>query len=105
MARAKMKDGAIVIPQSVRNAHGLVDGSEFEVIDGGEEIRLRLVGQHQAADPSRRKLTVQEFLDGIPEYDGPPVDLSTEAIREAIDRAAIEDWERLERQWNEDKDR
>lgn len=58
----------------------------------------------ERAEPTERKLTIEEFLASIPRYKGPPVEITSELIREAIDKAAVEDWERLERQWNEDKD-
>ncbi|WP_160009487.1 AbrB/MazE/SpoVT family DNA-binding domain-containing protein [Rhizobium sp. 18055] len=103
------KTGAIVLPKAVRDAHGFEPGVEFEVIDGGGVITLRPVetpahaGTLADADTPVKKLTAQEFLDSIPKYKGPPIELTSEAIREAIDQEAIEDWERLERQWNEDK--
>jgi len=103
MARAKMKDGAIVIPKSVRDAHGLQDGAEFEVIDGGRRIVLELMEPVLPAE-EQRKLTAEEFLAIVrkfPKYEGPPV--TDEMMHEAINQAAVADWERLERQWNEDK--
>lgn len=101
MVTAKMsKSGAVILPKAVREAHGLEAGAEFEVIDGAGDITLRPVATVSAV--SGKKLTVEEFLAMRVQYDGPSI---TDAmIHEAIDQAAIEDWERLERQWNGDKD-
>ncbi|MDE1158340.1 MAG: AbrB/MazE/SpoVT family DNA-binding domain-containing protein [Neorhizobium sp.] len=104
MARVIMsKDGAVVLPQSVRDAHGLTDGAEFEVIDGGREIRLEVVKEEEADD--RHKRSAEKFLSWLgtlPRYDGPSY---TDAdMHEAIDQAAIADWERLERQWSGETD-
>jgi AbrB family looped-hinge helix DNA binding protein len=101
MATAKMsKTGAVILPKAVRDAHGLEAGAEFEVIDGGSDIMLRPVGT--ISDAPEKKLTIEEFLAMRVQYDGPPI--TDEMIHEAIDQAAIEDWQRLERQWNGDKD-
>lgn len=106
MARARMsKDGTVTIPKSVRDAHGLTDGAEFEVIDGGRRIVFEPVPPVEPADKRKKKLTVAEFLaflQTFPKYEGPPV--TDEMMHESINQAAIEDWERLERQWNENKD-
>lgn len=104
MARARMsEDGAVVIPKAMRDAHGLRPGSEFEVIDGGGTITLRPLETDLPAPFGGQTLTMAGFLASIPKYDGPPVDLSPEGIRHAIDQAVIEDWQRLERQWDDDK--
>jgi AbrB family looped-hinge helix DNA binding protein len=104
MARATMsKDGSVVIPKSVRDAHGLKDGTVFEVIDGEKTIVLTPVVMDVPARLSPGTMTMAEFLASLPTYQGPPVDVSADAMRQAIDEAAIEDWQRLERQWHEDK--
>jgi bifunctional DNA-binding transcriptional regulator/antitoxin component of YhaV-PrlF toxin-antitoxin module len=101
MARVRMsKDGAVVLPQSLRDAHGLKDGTEFEVIDGGREIRLEVVKEEEAGSADR-KLRLEEFLAKRVSYVGPPV---TDAMmQEGIDKLTVEDWARLERQWHDDK--
>jgi bifunctional DNA-binding transcriptional regulator/antitoxin component of YhaV-PrlF toxin-antitoxin module len=93
----------VLLPQAVRDAHGWKPGAELEIIDGGRGVALEAVGTERK-DALPKLMTAREFLDSLPKYEGPPVDLSPEAIRQAIDELAIEDWERLERQWNEDKD-
>ena len=105
MAKTRMKHGAVVIPQSVRDAHGLEDGVELEVIDGEEAILLRPVAAADTSQTSGEPLTVEAFLTlvrSFPRYDGPPV--SDAMMREAVAQAAFDDWGRLERQRNEDKD-
>jgi AbrB family looped-hinge helix DNA binding protein len=100
MATAKMsKSGAVILPKAVRDAHGLEAGAEFEVIDGGGEITLRLV--EATSEMSRKRLTIEEFLAMRVQYDGPPI--TDEMIHKAIDQVVTEDWQRLERQWNGDK--
>ncbi|WJR66411.1 AbrB/MazE/SpoVT family DNA-binding domain-containing protein [Neorhizobium sp. CSC1952] len=81
MARAKMKDGAIVIPKSLRDAHGLEDGAEFEIVDQGKLIVLELVEPVEKKD-APKKLTLEEFIERIPRYEGPPI--TDEMISEAI---------------------
>lgn len=103
MARVRMKDGAVTIPQSVREAHGLEDGAEFEVIDGGLEIRLRMVEITITDKPAAKKLTAQEFLDSIPRYEGPRVDISRELIKESVISEAARRWDRVKRQRDEDE--
>lgn len=90
MARTRMSDkGEIVLPQSVRDAHGFAAGAEFEVIAGDREITLRLI--ETAPETLRKKLTVEEFVERIPRYDGPPI---TDAmIEEAVLREAKRRWD------------
>ncbi|MDM9629639.1 AbrB/MazE/SpoVT family DNA-binding domain-containing protein [Rhizobium sp. S152] len=100
MARVKMSDaGTVELPKAVRDAHGFKAGVEFEVTDDGQRIFLDVVPTLRPTD-EERKLTIDEFLAFVrsfPKYEGPPV--TDEMMHEAINQAAIEDWERLERQW------
>jgi AbrB family looped-hinge helix DNA binding protein len=102
------KTGAIVLPKAVRDAHGFEPGVEFEVIDGGGVITLRPVetpahaGTPADADTPVKKLTAQEFLDSIPKYKGPPI--TDEMINEAVSSEAVRRWDKVKRQWDEDKD-
>jgi bifunctional DNA-binding transcriptional regulator/antitoxin component of YhaV-PrlF toxin-antitoxin module len=98
------KDGSVVIPESIRDAHGLRQGAEFDVVDGSGRITLELVEPTTASGEDRR-LTVQESLDSLPRYSGPPVEWDHSSFSEAINRASEEDWKRLEQQWHDDKDR
>ncbi len=102
MATVKMSEsGSVELPQSVRDAHGFKPGVEFEIIDGGREITLRPVEDIASDGDLSTKLAFHEFLTKIPRYDGPPI--TDEMMHEAINQAAIEDWERLERQWGGEK--
>jgi bifunctional DNA-binding transcriptional regulator/antitoxin component of YhaV-PrlF toxin-antitoxin module len=106
MARVKMSDaGTVELPKAMRDAHGFKAGAEFEVIDDGQRIFLELVAPLHPTDEDH-KLSVDEFLAFVrsfPKYEGPPI--TDEMMHEAINQAAIEDWERLERQWaGEDED-
>ncbi|WFR97203.1 AbrB/MazE/SpoVT family DNA-binding domain-containing protein [Rhizobium tumorigenes] len=100
MATAIMsKTGAVILPKEVRDAHGLEPGAEFEIIDGGGEITLRLVDR--TPETSTHRVKVADFLAQRVHYNGPP--LTEDLSRQAIDKVAIDDWKRLERQWNGDK--
>jgi len=98
MARVKMSEaGTVELPKAVRDAHGFKEGVEFEVTDDGRRILLEVVPPVRPAD-GQRKLTAEEFLAFVstfPKYKGPPV--TDEMMHEAINQAAIEDWNRLER--------
>ncbi len=99
MARTWLKHGAVVIPAALRDAYGLKEGAELEVTDSGGEISLKPVLDSRRDAPSRRSLTSEEVLSivrSFPKYEGPVV--TDEMMHEAISRAAIEDWARLERQ-------
>jgi len=101
-AKAKISDtGEVMLPKALRDAYGLKPGAEIDIADDGNRIVLTPeVVEKPRAD--QRKLTLEEFLAMRVQYDGPPV--TDEMMHEAIEQAAIEDWNRLERQWNEDKD-
>jgi AbrB family looped-hinge helix DNA binding protein len=102
MTKVKMTErGTILLPKAVRDRRGFAVGTEFEIIDGGKDIVLKPVDT-MAERGSERKLTVDEFLAKRVPYDGPPV--TDEMMHEAINRAAVEDWARMERQWNDSKD-
>jgi len=81
MATAKMsKTGAVILPKAVRDAHDLEPGAEFEVIDGGSDITLRLV--EGLPEVPKKKLTVEEFLAMRIPYSGP--EITDEMINKAI---------------------
>lgn len=101
-AKAKISDtGEVMLPKALRDAYGLKPGAEIDIADDGRRILLTPEVVETSQD-GRKKLTLEEFLAMRVSYDGPPV--NDRMMREAIDRVAIEDWKRLERQWNEDKD-
>lgn len=101
MTKVKMTaKGMIVLPKEVMDRRGFAAGTEFEVVDGGRDIVLKPVEAHRAEDKTSQ-LTLEEFLALRIPYDGPPV--TDEMMRGAIDKAAIEDWARLERQWHDNK--
>jgi AbrB family looped-hinge helix DNA binding protein len=102
MTRVKMTErGTILLPKAVRDRRGFGVGTEFEVVDGGKDIVLKPVDT-MAKRGSEGKLTIDEFLAKRVPYDGPPV--TDEMMHEAINRAAAEDWARMERQWNGGED-
>jgi bifunctional DNA-binding transcriptional regulator/antitoxin component of YhaV-PrlF toxin-antitoxin module len=81
--------GAITLPQAVRDAHGFAEGAEFEVIDGDREIMLRVI--EAAPERPKKKLTLDEFVEMIPRYEGPPI---TDAmIEEAVLKEAKRRWD------------
>jgi AbrB family looped-hinge helix DNA binding protein len=66
--RAKISSkGQLVLPKAVREAHGLVPGSEVEVESVGETIVLK-----PRPSKARKKYTLDEVA-GFLKYNGPPV--------------------------------
>ncbi|WFU10978.1 AbrB/MazE/SpoVT family DNA-binding domain-containing protein [Rhizobium sp. CB3090] len=87
------------LPKSVRDAHGYEAGTEFEVIEHDNVITLEPVKQEPK--PAGKKLTIDEFLSVIPRYSGPPI--TDEMIDETILSEAKHRWDKVNRQWDEDK--
>ena len=76
--------GQVIIPKSVRDAHGWSEGTEFVVEDLGDSIVLR---------PARLfPATKLDDVFGMLKYDGPPK--SIEEMNSAIDVALTERWKR-----------
>ena len=90
MSRTRMSDkGEITLPQAVRDAHGFATGAEFEVVDGDREITLRVI--EPMPERPKKMLTVEEFIEMIPRYGGPPI---TDAmIEEAVLKEAKRRWD------------
>jgi len=75
--------GQLVLPKAVREAHGLVPGSEVDIENVGDSIVLKPVTRR-----NRKRLTVDEVA-GFLKYDGPPI-----SIRD-MDRAIEEEVRRM----------
>jgi AbrB family looped-hinge helix DNA binding protein len=77
-ARAKMSSkGQLVIPKSVRDAHGWHEGTEFEFVDAGNGVLLEPIRDY---DPRFPPITVEEFLARTLKTDQPfPTDAEIEA--------------------------
>ena len=75
--RAKMSSkGQVVIPKSVRDAHGWEDGMEFDIIDEGTSVTFQPVRRF---DPRFPPITVEEFLNSRIRIDRPfPTDKEIE---------------------------
>lgn len=59
-ARAKMSSkGQLVVPKSVRDAHGWGEGTEFEFIEKGKGVLVQPVEQH---DPRFPPTSMEELL-------------------------------------------
>ena len=90
--------GSVQIPKAIRDAQGLSAGTELEVIERDGEIVLRgrmAATLAKAEAEARRKalyppITVEEFLERLPKYDGPPVTL--EMMDEAVMNEARRRW-------------
>lgn len=83
--RAKVSSkGQLVLPKAVRDAHGLVAGSEVEVESVGDTIVLR---PRQKRARKGKVYTLDEVA-GMLKYDGPPV-----SIRD-MDRAIDDEFRR-----------
>jgi AbrB family looped-hinge helix DNA binding protein len=71
-ARAKISSkGQLVLPKAVRDAHGLVAGSEVDIESKGDRIVLR---PSSGKSSTRRVYTIDEVA-GMLKYDGPPVSI------------------------------
>jgi AbrB family looped-hinge helix DNA binding protein len=79
-ARAKMSSkGQIVVPKSLRDAHGWGAGTEFEFVESGKGVLVQPV---QEFDPRFPPITIEEFLASRIKIDRPfPTD---EEIEETL---------------------
>ena len=83
--RAKISSkGQLVLPKAVRDAHGLVPGSEVEV----ESVGATIVLTPRIRKPRAGRFYTVDEVAGILKYDGPPV-----SIRD-MDRAVEEEFRR-----------
>jgi AbrB family looped-hinge helix DNA binding protein len=83
--RAKISSkGQLVLPKAVRDAHGLIAGSEVDIESVGETIVLRPQPKRV-----RKKYTIDEVA-GFLKYDGPPVSLKD--MERAMDEEAKRMW-------------
>jgi AbrB family looped-hinge helix DNA binding protein len=83
--RAKISSkGQLVLPKAVRDAHGLVAGSEVDVESVGDTIVLK-----PRPRKARKTYTVDEVA-GFLKYNGPPVTLAD--MERAIDEEARRKW-------------
>lgn len=86
--RAKVSSkGQVVIPKAIRDRLGLAEGSEVEFAESDGKVTLAPV---RKVDPRFPPITMEEFLNRIPKYDGPPI--TDEMIRNAIDAEARRRW-------------
>lgn len=86
--RAKISSkGQLVLPKAVRDAHGLVPGSEVEVESVGDTIVLK----PRLRKPRTGRVYTLDEVAGMLKYSGPPV-----SIRD-MDRAIDEEFRR---QWH-----
>lgn len=84
-ARARISSkGQLVLPKAVRDAHGLVPGSEVDVESVGETIVLK-----PTLKRTRKTYTVDEVA-GFLKYDGPPV--TVEDMNRGIEEEARRMW-------------
>ena len=78
--------GQLIIPKTIRDAHGWVEGTEFTVEDTNDGIVLKPDRQ-----PLFPKKSIEEVI-GCSGYKGPPKTL--EDMQRGIDEAMSERWER-----------
>lgn len=89
-ARAKMSSkGQVMVPKSVRDAHGWGEGTELEFVSAGEDIVLRPVRKRPSEFPPTTK---EDLIAARIKYHGPPVSI------EDMDRAVLEE---ARRRWDE----
>lgn len=91
MEKTKLSSkGQIVIPKSVRDAHGWTEGTEFTIEDMKEGVFLR----SDKAYPFPRT-TIDEVV-GCANYKGPPKTI--EEMNEGVTREARRMWRKFEKQ-------
>ena len=78
--------GQIVIPKPVRDRLCWAEGADLELIETADGVLLRPV------QPSRERITIEEFRRRMPRYEGPPATL--EDMDAAIEAARAERWAR-----------
>lgn len=101
MARVRLsEDGDLHVPLALREALGLVPGGEVDVTES--DGRIIAVPVPAAAENGNGPLTMAEFLDRIPVYEGPPIVLTEAVIQEAVLAEAKRRWEKVDRQLHED---
>ncbi|HEX8401568.1 MAG TPA: AbrB/MazE/SpoVT family DNA-binding domain-containing protein [Allosphingosinicella sp.] len=76
--------GHIVIPKPVRDRLCWAEGADLELIETADGVLLRPV------QPSRERITIEEFRRRVPPHVGPPATL--EDMEQAIDQAMAERW-------------
>ena len=82
-ARTTMSSkGQIVVPKSVRDAHGWEAGTEFEFVESGKGVFIQPV---EMSDPRFPSISVDEFLAMVPKVSGPPI------TDEEIERIVLEE--------------
>lgn len=84
--------GSVEIPQAIREARGLSAGTELEVIAPDGEIVLRGPSTSDLTESERRRISLEEFFERVPKYDGPAIS------DEMIEAALVEE---ARRRWNE----
>ncbi len=79
--------GQVVIPKPLRDAKGIVAGSEVEFVEHPEGVLMRLPNH-------RKRYTVNDLAKILPRYKGPP--LTEEMVRERLEQGMRERWARKE---------
>jgi AbrB family looped-hinge helix DNA binding protein len=79
--------GQLVLPKSLRDAHGWKGGTVFDVIDGGKDA-VTLVKREP--EQLEQTMTLEEFRKLLPKYDGPAV--TDDMIEEAVLAEAKRRW-------------
>lgn len=79
-------DGEAIIPKALCERLNWPPGTEIEIDEARESVLLR----RKVPEPSREKITIEEFMRRVPAYEGPPVTL--EQMNEGIEQARAERW-------------
>ncbi len=79
--------GQVVIPKTLRDAKGIVAGSEVEFMEHPDGVLMRLP---QVA----KRYSIEDLSKILPRYEGPPI---TDALmRERLEQGMRERWARKE---------
>lgn len=101
MARVRLSEaGDLHVPLELRESLGLAAGAEIELTTS--EGRMIAVPVLKTEASERKTLTMAEFLEQIPPYEGPSIDLAATLMDEAILAEAKRRFEKVNRQWHDD---
>ncbi|TCM58669.1 hypothetical protein C8J36_101576 [Rhizobium sp. PP-F2F-G48] len=97
MARVRLTEaGDLHLPLEVRERLGLIPGVELDLTTS--DGRMIAVPVQSTAAPEKKTLSMAEFLDRIPSYEGPAIDVTQAVIDEAVLEEAKRRFEKVNRQ-------
>ncbi|TCP90514.1 hypothetical protein C8J31_101355 [Rhizobium sp. PP-CC-2G-626] len=101
MARVRLSEaGDLHVPLELRERLGLAPGAEMDLTTS--DGRMIAVPVEHTRAPEKKTLSMAEFLEQLPPYEGPPIVLTEALMDEAILEEARRRFENVNRQWHDD---